>query len=82
MEITDEKGLAVNGNILNESNIFSATQPYGTNVEYPLKLGPGEYFVLSDFRNGGGGEDSRYFGPVKLEEIQGIVITILRRNNL
>ena len=48
--------------------------------EYPVVLGEGEYFVLSDARNGGA--DSRCFGPVTQEEIQGIVITLLRRNNL
>ena len=40
----------------------------------------GEYFVMADQRNGG--KDSRYFGIVRADEIQGIVITILRRNNL
>ena len=49
-------------------------------VEYPVKLGDGEYFVLADRRNGG--MDSRYFGVVKAEEIRGVVITVLRRNNL
>ena len=81
VEITMEQGLRVNGNALIESNIFYPTQPYeeGT-VEYPLELKEGEYFVLADQRNGG--MDSRYFGIVRQDEIQGIVITILRRNNL
>ncbi|MBQ6207780.1 MAG: S26 family signal peptidase, partial [Oscillospiraceae bacterium] len=35
---------------------------------------------LADSRNGG--SDSRYFGPVRRDEILGTVITILRRNNL
>ena len=47
---------------------------------YPLTLGEREYFVLADQRNGG--MDSRYFGIVRAEEIRGIVITVLRRNNL
>lgn len=81
VEITVERGLTVNGNNLIESNIFYPTQPYEEGVtEYPVKLGQGEYFVLADQRNGG--MDSRYFGVIRQEEIQGIVITILRRNNL
>ena len=81
VEITDEKGLTVNGNTLIESNIFYSTKPYGEGItEYPLKLGEGEYFVMADQRNGG--MDSRYFGAVNAEEIKGVVITILRRNNL
>ena len=81
VDISMEHGLRVNGNALIESNIFYPTQPYEEGVtEYPLELGEGEYFVLADQRNGG--MDSRYFGIVKQDEIQGIVITILRRNNL
>ena len=80
VEVSEERGLAVNGNTLSEPLIFYPTRPYEGYVEYPVVLGEGEYFVMADSRNGG--EDSRYFGPVKLNEIQGVVITILRRNNL
>jgi len=81
VEVTEESGLRVNGNAVIESNIFYPTRPYDEGVaEYPIKLGEGEYFVLADQRNGG--MDSRYFGVVKAEEIQGVVITMLRRNNL
>ena len=80
VDITEEHGLQVNGNTLSENGILQATRPYDGYLEYPVVLGEGEYFVLSDARNGGA--DSRCFGPVKQEEIQGIVITLLRRNNL
>ncbi len=80
VEVTDERGLVVNGNTMIESNIFKLTRPYETGIEYPVVLKDGEYFVMADLRNGG--MDSRYFGPVTLDEIQGIVITIIRRNNL
>ncbi len=80
VEILQGKGLAVNGNKQAETNIFFATEEYEGRMAYPVKLGPGEYFVLADRRNGG--MDSRYFGPVKAEEIQGVVITVVRRNNL
>ena len=80
VDISDEQGLLVNGNGMIETNIFYRTRPYEGMGEYPVTLGEDEYFVLADFRNGGA--DSRFFGPVKAEEIQGVVITILRRNNL
>ena len=60
--------------------IFYPTRPYDSPVEYPLTLKDGEYFVLADQRNGS--MDSRYFGVVNGDEIQGILITMLRRNNL
>ena len=81
VEVTEENGLRVNGNAVIENNIFYPTKPYDEGAaEYPVKLSDGEYFVLADQRNGG--MDSRYFGVVKAEEIQGVVITMLRRNNL
>lgn len=80
VDVTEEQGLVVNGNAVIESNIFHQTRPYEGKVEYPVKLEAGEYFVMADLRNGG--MDSRYFGPVKQDEIQGVVITLLRRNNL
>ena len=80
VEITDESGLRVNGNSLIESDIFRTTQPYESGIEFPVTLKEGEYFLMADLRNGG--MDSRYFGPVRTEEIEGIVITVLRRNNL
>ena len=78
--MTEEQGLIVNGNAVIEPNIFHQTRPYEGRMEYPVKLAEGEYFVMADLRNGG--MDSRYFGPVTKDEIVGIVITLLRRNNL
>ena len=80
VEITDDETLIINGNTMNESNIFTSTPNYEGFVKYPVTLGKGEYFVLSDNRNGG--EDSRYYGVVNEQEIVGTVITVLRRNNI
>ena len=80
VDVTEEQGLIVNGNAVIESNIYHPTRPYEERVQYPLKLKEGQFFVMADLRNGG--MDSRYFGPVSMEEIQGVVITLLRRNNL
>ena len=80
VEITDNESLIVNGNTMIEPNIFYRTPRYEGFVNYPITLREGEVFVLSDKREGG--EDSRYFGPVKIDEIVGTVITVARRNNL
>ena len=76
----DGTRLIINGNTVSESNIFYTTQGYEGYTTYPVTLGPDECFVLADFREGG--SDSRYFGPVKQDEILGTVISIFRRNNL
>ncbi len=80
VEIGESERLIVNGNAIVESNIFYSTPEYMGFVKYPLTLGDGEYFVLSDHRQGAA--DSRFFGPVKVNEILGVVITAVRRNNL
>lgn len=80
VEIGNSSHLIVNGNPQVETNIFYPTPVYEGFVRYPLTLGDGEYFVLADYRNGGA--DSRFFGPVRLDEVLGTVITIARRNNL
>ena len=80
VEISEGERLIVNGNALIESGIFYNTPEYVGFVEYPLKLGADEYFVMADYRNGGA--DSRFFGAVRKSEILGTVITIMRRNNL
>ena len=80
VEITADNHLIINGNTVVEPNIFYSTSRYDGYTEYPLTLQEGECFVLADSRNGG--TDSRFFGPVSREEIDGTVITIVRRNNL
>jgi len=79
VEVTENR-LIINGNAMIESGIYYSTHAYAGYTEYPVKLGPDEYFVMADFRNGG--VDSRFFGPVTKDEIQGTVITVIRRNNL
>ncbi len=80
VDIDDDGFVIVNGNVQIESNIFYQTPRYEDCTEFPLTLGQDECFVLADSR--GSGEDSRYFGPVRKDEVRGTVITIVRRNNL
>ena len=80
VEIGEGDRLIINGNSMNETNIFYSTPQYGSFVEYPYTVGEGQYFVLADSRSGGA--DSRFFGAVSGDEILGTVISILRRNNL
>ena len=80
VEITNDGAVKVNGYNMSETNIFYETYPLEGFTTYPLTLGPQQCFILVDQRKGA--EDSRYFGPVDYSEIEGTVITVMRRNNL
>jgi signal peptidase I len=49
-------------------------------IEYPYRVPEGTLFLLGDYRTQA--EDSRDFGPVPLNKIQGKVITIVRRRGV
>lgn len=80
VDISDAEALVINGNSMIEPNVYTTTPKYEGFVEYPVKLGEGEYFILCDNRSGS--EDSRYYGSVARSEIKGKVITAVRRNDL
>lgn len=80
VEITKDSILMVNDNVVAEPYIYYGTPYYEGFVEYPVILAQDECFVLCDKRLGG--EDSRYYGPVKQSEILGTVIGLYRRGNI
>lgn len=80
VEITEEGELKVNGSLVMENNIYYKTPKYDDYVSYPLKLKDNQYFILGDYREGA--RDSRYFGAVDEDEIEGKIITVIRRSNI
>lgn len=75
VDITED-GLKVNGYLQQENKIYSETLPYVDGITFPITLGQDEYFVLGDNRTNA--KDSRIYGVVKQDEIEGVVITLLR----
>ena len=80
IEITDAKTVRIDGSDIIETDIYFETEAFQEAVRYPLALAPGEYFLLGDNRETA--KDSRYFGPAKLDEFRGKVISALRRTDL
>lgn len=80
VEVTDQATLVVNGSTVLENDIYYTTPKYDDGPAYPVTLAEDEFFILCDYREGA--RDSRYFGPVKAEEVKGKVITIIRRSDL
>ncbi len=75
----DKDGLRINGYLQQESNIYYDTQNFSDGVILPITLKEGEIFVLGDKRDSA--DDSRVYGPIKLSDVKGKVMTVLRRRN-
>lgn len=74
----DSGSLLVNGSPQNGEIMYPTFAR--ENTVYPLRVQEGAVFVLGDYRTQT--RDSRDFGPIPLDDIQGKVITIVRRRGL
>lgn len=77
--ITDS-GLTVNGYPQADGKSHGETLAAKGGASYPLKLGQDEVFILGDNREKA--EDSRMFGAVKLSDIKGVIVAVLRRRDI
>ena len=77
--ILDESGnVSVNG-VNQRQDLPFPTYPKD-DTEFPMQVPKGHVYVLGDYRTNT--TDSRDFGPIPLEDVEGKVITILRRRGL
>ena len=72
----DDRGLLVNG-IYPSEEIFYPTQMLDTALNLPVSLDEGQYLVLNDHRTEL--SDSRTYGLIDEDDLQGKVIFIFRR---
>lgn len=79
VDITDE-GLFINGSLQIEHDIYEKTERFNTGVEFPLKVGEGQVFVLGDARKNA--TDSRVFGCVNISDTLGKVTAVIRRRGI
>ena len=79
VDVTEE-GLSVNGYQQREADIYTETLPYKDGIDYPLTVGDGQVFVLGDNRISA--EDGRIYGTTDLKDVQGVVMTVIRRRNI
>ncbi len=79
IDITEEGQLLINGNIQSEE-IFYATFQMDSYIEYPYTVLEDSVFLLGDFRTNA--IDSRIYGAINISEIDGKIITILRRRGI
>jgi signal peptidase I len=79
VSLSDSGQLIVNGNVQSEE-IFYETDEIAGGVEYPYTVPEDSYFVLCDFRTNS--SDSRSYGAIPKSELDGKVITIVRRREI
>ena len=76
----DENGLKVNGANQLEPKIFNKTLPFVEGIKFPVKLKENEVFILADAR--GTHLDSRGFGALNIDQIQGKIFMLFRRSGI
>ena len=80
VDISPEGQLLINGNAVSEEIFYATYLVSGANVTYPYTVPENDLFLLSDFRTNG--YDSRNYGSVNWEQVNGKVITVLRRRGI
>lgn len=76
--LDDTGTLIVNGTVRSGEILYPTYAKDG--IEYPYRVPEGCIFVLGDYRTQT--EDSRDFGPISMDNVEGKVITILRRRGI
>lgn len=72
----DEQGVLINGMYPSEE-VFYPTQMLGTALDLPLILGEGQLLILNDYREDL--SDSRIYGVINEDDLEGKIIFIFRR---
>lgn len=75
----DENGILYVNSAVQSGEIMYPTYAR-EGIEYPYGVPEGHVFVLGDYRTQA--EDSRDFGAIPMDDVEGKVITILRRRGL
>ena len=79
VDITED-GLVINGALQQEQDIYQKTEQFVEGVSFPLVVPEGQVFVLGDDR--ASAKDSRIYGSVWISDIEGSVMTVIRRRNI
>ena len=75
-----ENGLFINGLLQQELHIFEETTQFSEGIMFPLVVPEGEVFVMGDSR--ARSRDSRIYGTVRVRDVLGTVVTVIRGRNL
>ena len=77
IDISEKGELLVNGAIASEDVYYPTKKAENSKVTYPYTVEEGRAFILNDYREDT--DDSRAFGAVSLDDIEGPLIFSMRR---
>ncbi len=77
VDFYENGGFTVDGYEPSEEIPYETWRDEASDVEYPLQLEENQLFLMNDFRSLQ--SDSRSFGPVNTEDIEGTLLFLLRR---
>ena len=77
IDITERGELIVNGVSPPEEVFYPTFKAENSNIQFPLTVEEGKVFILNDFREDT--DDSRTFGTVSMDDLEGPLLFTLRR---
>lgn len=80
IDVSDNNELIINEYVTYEEYVYTQSGIFFNKADYPYTVSTGEYFILLDNRNETG--DSRSFGGVPIEAIEGRVFSIVRKRGI
>lgn len=80
VDINGEGDLIINGHIEEEQTYFKTPEAEDSEIQFPYIVESGKIFVIGDYRKET--KDSRIFGAINKNDIEGKVISILRTKNV
>jgi len=72
----DNNYLTINGYREEDETFYKTNKEVSSNINYPYKIEKDKYFVLNDYRLDT--NDSRLFGAINKEEIDGLLIASIK----
>lgn len=79
VDFPENGGYRVNGYLVSEEILYETYAAEDSVVNYPIRLGDDEYFILNDFRSIT--SDSREYGAIKRSRIKGKILCLFRWRN-
>ena len=80
VDINEDKELLINNHVENNKVYYSTIIPEESSITYPYPVKSGEVFVVGDYRYDT--YDSRTFGGINTQDIEGKVLSILRTKDI